>query len=615
MGLFSKNKSQRGTKAAVTAAATPTIQPEKKTARNPPERPQVLLIDVDTDSAQILRDANINISEGTFGSLYEVSRSGDVMVVSGEGALGPYAEKDIIVVEIESTSRPLPKNNHPIPDGVEYCWAACEHGRVDTRPLSMDMVCNSFDRIIDNGGVAVVFAYPRRSTSYIRGTKRPFGFGVEPSKRFSLDDWCFLSMLKAVNSSVDHGQDMDVTLDDGPLATLLRRHLRDSSFSCTLTPDRYGPYIPHIDNNEWKTLAKSRFGNTVAAAILPSSGRSGLILVLPAIKRKGEFLRDLLTDALPELMPSLFPTHNGGKWVHRTEYEDPKVVDFRQKIDTVVADANRQIAAYNEAIAVARCDYQFMYDLVRESGPSLVAAVKSALEALGFSSIIDVDSEKLRQGQKNNFAEDLWIQEPGQPLVLVEVKGLTRLAPDAESLQAWKYVAPRMKELGRLDVRALAIINHQRNMPPIERQNENVFRQEVVTNAEEHDFGLMTTWDLFRIVRNAKRCSWPAVLVRQMFYGRGRLSHIPPQYTRVGVVERVLEKAGVVSVRVEVDRISIGSRLGFVREVDIYEQTVESMQVEKMPREYATAGELVGIKTEFRAERIRVGTVVYLVNR
>ena len=60
----------------------------------------------------------------------------------------------------------------------------------------------------------------------------------------------------------------------------------------------------------------------------------------------------------------------------------------------------------------------------------------------------------------------------------------------------------RMKETGDAGFRGLSIINHQRHLPPLDRENAMPFRQELVDVAIEHHLGLLTSWDLYRIQRN-----------------------------------------------------------------------------------------------------------------
>jgi hypothetical protein len=59
-----------------------------------------------------------------------------------------------------------------------------------------------------------------------------------------------------------------------------------------------------------------------------------------------------------------------------------------------------------------------------------------------------------------------------------------------------------MREWKRTDIRGLAIRNHQRNLPALERENRYTFSGDVIANAEEQDFGLLIAWDLFRLLRS-----------------------------------------------------------------------------------------------------------------
>jgi hypothetical protein len=85
-----------------------------------------------------------------------------------------------------------------------------------------------------------------------------------------------------------------------------------------------------------------------------------------------------------------------------------------------------------------------------------------------------------------------------------------------------------MKELKRLDVQALSIINHERHKPALQRENQSPFRDVILENARQHNFGVMTTWDLYRLARGAGRNEWvPATLI-PLFYQHARISPIPP---------------------------------------------------------------------------------------
>ena len=84
-----------------------------------------------------------------------------------------------------------------------------------------------------------------------------------------------------------------------------------------------------------------------------------------------------------------------------------------------------------------------------------------------------------------------------------------------------------MKEWHRTDVQGLAVINHQRNLRPLDREHKAPFREDVLTNAQEQGFGLLTTWDLFRLARSYLKLGWKHEHIQALFYQNGRIEPSP----------------------------------------------------------------------------------------
>lgn len=574
-------------------------------------RPQILLLNIENEVADALKQAGFNITTGSFGIPYKTSRSSNLAPVPFNSDLRDISEQDIVIVDTDDTQEPIDASPEIIADGLEHIWTSCKGGAIDPRPYVMQTTQSRFDRILNNGGLFIVFAEHKRHIKYTTGASSFRGL-KKTGEDVLLHNWGFLSALNAVNTQTDPGRDIRITNPNHPLSTTLRNYLNDSSFSCTLSPN--GPYTPYIAN-EWMPLATNRFDATVAALIAPAKNRRGTVIILPRVSRKKELLTDLLSNAIPDLAPWLFPDSNVGQWVHHPEYESGKILELHSQIAQIAAEAQAKIEQCQKRAQEEQTNHQHMYDLLRESGDPLVAAVKKALETIGFSDVVDMDAENQKQGRTSRLDEDLWIREKDKPLILAEVKGLNRLAPDAESLQAWKYVAPRMKELQRLDIRALAIINHQRGIPPLERENDKVFRPDIITNAEHNDFGLMTTWDLFRIVKNMTANEWRPEWVKPIFYRSGKILPLPEHYEPLGKVERLLEKISVASIRIEATDLKVGDRIAFIHPVSFYEQAIESMQVNKEARDQTMQGELAGIKTQIPMNQLKVGMEVFRIKR
>ena len=217
--------------------------------------------------------------------------------------------------------------------------------------------------------------------------------------------------------------------------------------------------------------------------------------------------------------------------------------------------------------------------------------MRSTLVLLGFDNVVDVDEEAGSSPKR----EDLQIQG-SSPVVLVEVKGIAGMPSDDDILQAAKYVAPRIKEWKRMDVRALCVLNHQRHVPPLDRDYENVFRADILANAQQHDLGLITTWDLYKLARGLLRNGWKHASIRNLFFQSGRVPCLPSHYEDLGAIEEKWERAGAIGVRLLSEPLVQGERLGIPLDIDFVEFEASSLQLESVTVKEAPRGSLVGIK-------------------
>jgi len=169
-----------------------------------------------------------------------------------------------------------------------------------------------------------------------------------------------------------------------------------------------------------------------------------------------------------------------------------------------------------------------------------------------------------------------------------------------------------MKQQQRTDVSGLAIINHQRSIPPAERQNDKVFTPQQMEDAQHHDIVLMTTWELFRLVRGAMDFGWPFEVLQGLFYGKGRKCPIPSHWEPVGHVAHFYDKSGVVSILLE-GTLKVGDKIGLLLPTRYVEEAVSSLQVEKEAVEEAVSGKRVGHKTTRVRSEMKDGLPVFVV--
>ena len=244
------------------------------------------------------------------------------------------------------------------------------------------------------------------------------------------------------------------------------------------------------------------------------------------------------------------------------------------------------------------------------TGDELVRDVKQSLDYIGFGEVLNVDEENPEQAAKQ---EDLQILDRS-PALLVEVKGLSGMPTESDTTQIVKYIPRRSKEWNRTDIRGVTIVNHQRHVPALERDEKNVFTEPQIKDAELHDVTLLTTWDLFRLIRGMMQWGWKPHEIKELFYRPGRVGRIPSHYELIGDVAKFWEEPGVVSIDVE-NELLVGDRIGYVLPDRFLEEEAGSLEIDREKVEKALAGQRVGLKSIYTKGELRKGTHVYRVGQ
>lgn len=582
-------------------------------------KPKILLIDLKDDSETVLKAAGYTVVAGTFGTPYKTSKDNSYRPVATDFDLPNYAEQEIVIIDLlPPETLDNPKEEHHSVSGEYDHWAKCNFGVIDPRPVAMSIFRPDFDRILVHGGAFIIFADHHTFYEIVYGRDTSRGLNIRRDMIY--DNWSFLTTLHSSRFETQFIQGTEITVPNQkhPLGKILARHLTGTYFNCTLAPKQHFAaanqiYYTNDRFKAWARIATDKYGAPVAGAFFPDDEVSGWIFIFPQVADKSRFLLEFLRDVLPELDPQLFPFAEGGQWIYRDEYQMPSILKMRQQIERIEVEAREKVKAIEEKIQAEQEEKAYLRDLLTETGDPLVKAVKKTFEVLGCQSVLDMDEEMKKTGDTGGRREDLRIVDEPDTL-LVEVKGIAGLPADADALQVQKYLIVRMKEWKRTNVHGLEIINHQKGLPPLDREQEMPFRDDILVNAEEQQFGLMTTWDLYRLARSFLKNNWKPEHVKPLFMGLGRIMPVPTHYEFVGVIENFWEKAGAVGVRIQEAAIRIKDRITFDLPIDFEEQIVDSLQVDNEQVMIAEASTLAGIKTHLTKQQLRKGVRVYRVS-
>ena len=579
----------------------PQPAPVSATAASVPRyaKPKILAIDLSPTDETVIRDAGFNVRAGSFGTPVQGSRSDRYLPVPVNGSLPNLTEQELIVADLERpvADAELAPGEDPVDEGM---WQRMDSGVLDPRPYLMHVARNQFERIFAHGGAYILFASPRERPPYEYAAAGSLGYGHDPYA----DNWGLLSALSVVDVVRDHGS--EITAAQG-LMPELAAFLEAGSFTCTVEPDESA-------EARWTTLASNKYGKPVAGMLVPENDHEGCIFVLPRVAEKGAAVTLLLQETLPRLAPRLFPEDERQAWTGDEAYALPGVVETREQIADAEVAAEKEMKALHGKISEIEAEHGYLHELLTATGDELVAAVKKTLESIGFQDVRDIDYE---EGPKDGrLGEDLQIWRDPQPVVLVEVKGINGLPRDGDVFQVQKNVLPRSREWERFDVRALTVVNHERGLPPLDRQQQP-FQKAQIDNAEGENLGLMTTWDLYRLARGYARNGWkPDDLAGLLAETSGLVVPLPAHYDRIGEVTNYFEQPGVIAVQLDHGTgVAVGERIGFSLSVEFIEECVPSLEIEGNAVDPAPPGTNVGIKTALTKKQARPGTPVYRVGR
>jgi hypothetical protein len=585
------------------------VEPSPESALKYP-RPKILVIDA-PDVTPALQERGYAAESGSFGQPILVEKEAGYLPVQKAGYLPGYTEQEIVVVDLAG---PEPQKPAAAPvespgPGVQSVWAPMASGLMDPRPAVMWRVRDDMDRIYRHGGVFIVFGTARFDPKYIVNTLDHYGnLSSYGAQRLDADNWSLLSELGWLSVTGDVGQEMDVAENGIARALGLESYFSSGRFECVVKP--------HSSiTGRWVTLATSKYGDPVAGAILPGQDTTnGLIFVLPRVERRADLVVELLDRVLPMVTPRLFPHAEGSRWTRRPEYDLPRISELRNEIIQIEEATRTRVRELEERIEAERAQYGFLHDLVTASGDDLVQAVIRALKTIGFNDVRDVDADAQAAGDTGPRREDVRIMDAPVP-VLVEVKGITGTPKEADSLQVTKYLIPRMREWGRTDIRGLAIVNHQRHLPALDREHAHAFQADVISNAEHQAFSLMTTWDMFRLVRGFIAHGWRHEDIAELFVSDGRVQPVPVHYAFIGHVDEYWGKVSALGLRLQSGDLRVGHRIAYELPVDFVEEEITSLHLDDHDVEAAHTGDYVGLKTKLSKQQAHKGVRAFRVER
>lgn len=251
--------------------------------------------------------------------------------------------------------------------------------------------------------------------------------------------------------------------------------------------------ITRINNKNFLPLLTNGQGEIISYAYYEEN--KCITIMFPILLDKRLLLERLFKDFLYQTFSELFPMQKENSWLTNREYELPEILKLNRDKEEALRVYEESIAQKDKAIKDIREKYNYLFDMLTESGETLVNKVKRYLEWLGFDNVQSMD-EEVKEGE--DFQEDLQIHLDNNELLIIEVKGLHGTSKDNECSQISKIELRRIHERKYSNVHALYIVNNERGKEPLKRQIPP-FTETQIKDAEFAHRAMAYTYQLFNL--------------------------------------------------------------------------------------------------------------------
>ena len=239
---------------------------------------KIMLIDIDDQTKATFASYGFNVVVGELGRPYKVQMSDKYTQIITDINLPYYQEQEIVVIDLVPFS-PLDEPSGAIrsSSGEKSLWASCAFGIVDPRLITLSTILSDSQRILEHGGIFIVFA--------AAPVTEKFHWGQSSYQRLSTDieleysTYGFLDDLRSGLFDVERSKGNEIILNpdyvDSHIIQILAQYIEDAEYQCTF-------HTHHSLASRWMTLATNKFEASCGWNYLLARGGRWIYIYLPS---------------------------------------------------------------------------------------------------------------------------------------------------------------------------------------------------------------------------------------------------------------------------------------------------------------------------------------------
>ncbi len=556
------------------------------------EKPQILTISLPEKTNNLLIESNYNIYAGSLGKLVDTNNE----KYEFKYCLLNYDfppnlhEFDIVIIDLSNEEQipyQIDEHTRKVNKSKNNAFFLSEHPQTifDPRGFSSYILTSKIAELIKRESIIIVIQAENNAISYELVEEN----GTNPRRKGKVEysPYSFMPVFPFVQNK--YGKETKVVVKSPDVRAFLEKYNSDFLYDTIYRHPTVWEKEERIPNPSFYPLVCNKDDEIVSFAFIENN--FGLYL-FPRLKENSQFLLDFIQTVAPSIHPKIFPFSTEKQWTNQKIYALPNHLNLLSQKQLIEEEFSLKIKQKEIEIGENIKKYQFLHDILTETGDALVMSVIKFLEWIGFEDIKNVDEET--NGLKE---EDIQI-ESDKGLLVIEVKGIGGTSKDSECSQISKIKYRRAKERGRFDVFGLYLVNHQRHIPPSERENPP-FTKEQIQDAKNDERGLLTTWQLFNLYFDVQNQILTKEEALSMFYNFGHISFQPSNLIELDIVQETFLDGFVSIININGINLTVGDELFIEKNGRFSIAKLLEIKVNDNTVEFVSDGE-IGIKTNIK---------------
>ncbi|MDV3776949.1 hypothetical protein CMU25_09400 [Elizabethkingia anophelis] len=512
--------------------------------------PHILTLNTTKKTNQLLIENGYKIYSGSLGKVIKLNVRGqyDYFCLSDMNVPSNVHEYDIVIVDLSNEEYidfdekdHIRRSNKSQNDMFIYCRKPQD--LLDPRPFNAKMLNRLLQPCFKKEFLLIVFQNENIELKYELIDKASNKFKEERGDLYN-----FIPNLPYMENKC--GNKTEVVSTDKEIKNFFNRYNKDFQYFNVFDPPTVWNGVLNSIEPNFDTLLTNSSGEIVSYTYKKDNA---LTVMFPMLEDNSIFLVDFLQTIAPSLSPSLFPSTSQRGWLDNEDYYLPNHKGLLNNKKSIEEKYEKELENISGEINANNIEYGFLHDLLSETGDSLVVAVIQYLKWLGFQGVVDMDDSI---GDNKVKEEDIQI-ETAKGLLVIEVKGIGGTSKDSECAQIAKVKYRRAKERNKFDVFGLYIVNHQRYLPALNRRNPP-FTSEQLSDAENDERGLLTTWQLFNIFYDIEAGIITKEEVRKRFYDYGLIDFKYKIFEKLPAISEMFKGGSIIILTLENIKIKRG---------------------------------------------------------